>query len=310
MREALDNDLYAKVKHFADGGDPSAEAIIAILNKPPAYVAARVAVTSLPNSATYTAGVWTAGANAALVLDSVTMALGDRFLRVAGDAHDGLYVVTAIGAGGGGGAPWVAKRARDMRQTTDFMNGASLVITAGTSIDTIWILTLPSPFVLDTQTPVFTQVGTAVGGAAVQSALTSVNAGVIYKRTVTLTNTTIAALGAVTSGNIAIGAVLPAGARIVGYDIGEGSFTGVDDATHATWNVSLGGAGAADIAANVNVSAGQTGFPKAGAAGTLGFPMAPQGGQQLNAHVSSSVNMSTCTAGNVVVNVFYTVGAG
>jgi hypothetical protein len=129
------------------------------------------------------------------------------------------------------------------------------------------------------------------------------------KVTVTLTNTTIAALGAATSGNINIGAALPANARIIGYDVGEGTFTGVDDATHAVWNVSLGGAGAADIAANVNVSVGQSGFPKAGVAGALGYPMAPQGTQQLHAHVSSTVNMSTCTAGNVVVNVWYMVVA-
>jgi hypothetical protein len=54
-------------------------------------------------------------------------------------------------------------------------------------------------------------------------------------------------------------------------------------------------------------SASQTGFPKAGAAGAFGFPMAPQGGAQLKATVSSTVNLSTCRAGNVTVNVFYVV---
>lgn len=137
--------------------------------------------------------------------------------------------------------------------------------------------------------------------------LTDATADVVKKATVTLTAAAIVALGAATSGNINIGAALPAGARIVGFDLGEGTFTGIDDATHATWNVSLGGAGAADIAANVNCSAGQSGFPKAGTAGALGFQMAPQGSQQLHAHVSSTVNMSTCTAGNVVVNVFYII---
>jgi hypothetical protein len=142
------------------------------------------------------------------------------------------------------------------------------------------------------------------------AALDTVAAGglVVGSRSTTITLAQLQALGVgVKSHAFAIGAVLPANARILGNDIGETGLVLVDDATHATFSVELGGAGAADLAADVNVSAGQTGFPKAGTPGTLGVPMAPQGGQQLNATIHSTVDLNTVTVGNVPVKVWYTV---
>lgn len=122
------------------------------------YDPVRVATSAaLPQSATYstTTLAWTAGSNAALTLDGKTMNNGERFLRFVGDANDGIYVVTDKGASGGGGHPWVATRAPDMNATAEFVNGALLNVYDGTFASAEFQLTIPSPFVMDTQTPVF-----------------------------------------------------------------------------------------------------------------------------------------------------------
>lgn len=138
------------------------------------YAPVRTVATSLPNSATYSSvtQTWTAGANAALVLDSVTMAVNDRFLRAAGDANDGIFVVTAVGAGGGGGSHWTAKRASDQSSSADFVEGGAVAVWAGTiSANTLWELSYTAPFVLDTTVQTWTQAATAVTFAGVKTAL-------------------------------------------------------------------------------------------------------------------------------------------
>ncbi len=87
---------------------------VSFANTPaPPFTAAAYGTTSpLPNSPSYSAPALTAGANAALVVDSVTPAVGDRIL-VAGQVtttQNGLYVVTAVGSGI---TPWVLTRAAD-----------------------------------------------------------------------------------------------------------------------------------------------------------------------------------------------------
>ena len=153
---------------------------------------------------------------------------------------------------------------------------------------------------------------TAAGQAAPKGYVDTVVAGVsgAQKVTVTITAASLASFTTTSNTDIAIGAALPANARFLGASLGEGAFTGFADPGSHTWNIEIGGATAGDICGNVNITSGQTGFPKIGTAGALGFPMAPQGGQQLHAHISmTGAALSLATAGNVTVSVWYLVVA-
>lgn len=154
--------------------------------------------------------------------------------------------------------------------------------------------------------------------AAVENSIRGTNSGAaasiatlqgqqIQKVTCTITQAAdLAGLaGGVTSFNKNIGAALPANARIIGYELT--GFTGFDDATHATYTAKAGGASSTDLISTANVTTGQTGFPKPGTAGALGYAGAPQGGQQLVANISTTVNLNTATVGAITFNVYYAV---
>lgn len=97
----------------------------------------RVATTGvLPNTPTYSAGVLTAGANAALAAqDGVTLSAGDRILvkNQAAAEQNGVYTVTSIGSAG---APWMLKRATDAdaASATEVSYGMSVYVTAGSTL--------------------------------------------------------------------------------------------------------------------------------------------------------------------------------
>ena len=131
----------------------------------------------------------------------------------------------------------------------------------------------------------------------------------VQAATVSLTLAQLQAAGAVTSQAFNMGGILPTGAQVLGHSVASatGGNPGLDDATHATWNATIGGAAANDVVTTLNVSTGQTGFPKPGTSGTLGYTGAPQGGLQLALTVSSTVNLSTLTAGTLSASVLYTV---
>lgn len=129
----------------------------------------------------------------------------------------------------------------------------------------------------------------------------------VQHQTVTITQAAdLAGLaGGVTSFDKDLGAALPANAHILGFS--TSLTTGFDDATHATYTAKAGGAGSTDLFSALNVTTGQTGFPKQGTVGALGFPMAPQGSQQLVVNISSTVDLNTATAGSMTVDVFFVV---
>jgi len=97
----------------------------------------RVATTGvLPNTPTYSSGVLTAGANAALAAqDGVTLSAGDRILvkNQAAAEQNGVYVVTSIGSAG---APWMLRRATDAdaASATEVSYGMSVYVTAGSTL--------------------------------------------------------------------------------------------------------------------------------------------------------------------------------
>lgn len=138
------------------------------------------------------------------------------------------------------------------------------------------------------------------------------NATAVVKRTVTIT---LANLTALLAGNkdqkFNVGAALPTNARVVGVDVGEGTFTGFDNGGGGgTCTVKVGqNANSDDVMGAVNIATGQTGFPKQGTLGALGYRMAPLSGAQVTARIESNVDLNTATAFNLVVNVFYVVEA-
>ena len=106
---------------------------------------------------------------------------------------------------------------------------------------------------------------------------------------------------------ISLGAALPANARLLGVSVGEGAFTGFNnDGGACTATASIEGTGGtADISAAVNIAAGQTGFPKIGAAGGQGYPMALHSSQQCTVTLASNVNLNTLDVGSVTIDLFY-----
>ena len=131
-------------------------------------------------------------------------------------------------------------------------------------------------------------------------------AGAIQKKSVTIAAADIAALGAVMSGAINIGTVLPASARLLGCQVNVG--TKVQNAGDTdTTTVDIGVAGQTDAAAK-SVTLKTTGLkgmpPTSSATGFVGENL---GAAQLIATLTSSVNLSTITAGAVTIEVFYFV---
>ena len=134
----------------------------------------------------------------------------------------------------------------------------------------------------------------------------TLTAGAIQKKSVAIAAADIAALGAVISGTINIGTALPANARLLGCQVNVG--TKVQNAGDTdTTTVDLGVAGQTDAAAK-SVSLKTTGLkgvpPTSSATGWVGENL---GAAQLLATITSTVNLSTITAGAVTIEVFYFV---
>jgi len=109
-----------------------------------------------------------------------------------------------------------------------------------------------------------------------------------------------------------VGAALPANARILSVDVGEGTFNGFDNGGGGgTCTVKVGSNGNSDdIMGSVNVATGQTGFPKQGTPGAkFAFPLFPHGAGQVTARIQSNVDLNTATAFDLTINVWYIVQA-
>jgi hypothetical protein len=144
------------------------------------YSPVRLLDTSVLVSSTYdystTALTWTHKTNnTQATIDSVAPGLGDRVLRVVGDAQDGIYSYTRL-KGSSIKAQWT--RVADMNASAAFVNGATVGVSAGTVYaNTLWELSFTAPITMDTDTPVFTQTATAVTATAIRAAISATQAG-------------------------------------------------------------------------------------------------------------------------------------
>lgn len=128
---------------------------------------------ALPSYTASGAGVGktlTATANGALSVDSVAVVVGNRILvkdEGAGtSAHNGIYVVTAVGDGSN---PYILTRATDADQASEVDAGMAMFVEEGTvNLDTGWLLITNNAIVVDT-TPLtfsqFTGLGSIIAGA-------------------------------------------------------------------------------------------------------------------------------------------------
>ncbi len=110
----------------------------------------RVATAAaLPNSPTWSADVFTAGANSTLTVDGVVCALNDRVLvKNQTGSQCGIYYVTAAGSGA---TPWTLTRADDANTSAQFLAGRGVRANEGTAnADKTWWLTTNDVIVLNT----------------------------------------------------------------------------------------------------------------------------------------------------------------
>lgn len=103
---------------------------------------------------------------------------------------------------------------------------------------------------------------------------------------------------------INLGGVLPAGARLVSWDMGEGTFTAFSGGGASAVTAKLGTSADDDaLCTATSIFTGATGFPKQGTAGVLGYRAAPLGSAQLQVTFGSDVNVSALTAGSIVITI-------
>lgn len=115
-----------------------------------------------------------------------------------------------------------------------------------------------------------------------------------------------------------IGAILPAGARVLGIEL-ELNTPFTDGAAIASCDLDVGGVvadslvdGESLLAANagnypMGIGSGAAGPGQVNVPGSKAAPLALYSGEQLRATVVSNVDLNTLTAGEVVVSVFYIV---
>jgi len=131
-------------KHYADATasglsvkDPCRMATTAALN---------VTYSSITKAMT------NAGANAVLVLDTVTAIATNRVLvkDQSDQKQNGIYTVSDIGAADPGGHAWVMTRASDFDASAEITNGSFTLVTAGSAnIGAGYVLTTTPPITLD-----------------------------------------------------------------------------------------------------------------------------------------------------------------
>ena len=114
----------------------------------------------------------TYGANGALVIDSITLAPGDRVL-IAGQTsgtQNGIYVVTDAG---GAAAPAVLTRASDFDEDSKIPIGVRIDVDTGTLFaNTTWKLNTGGTIILDTTELEFVRVTPSVGTAKAATTIT------------------------------------------------------------------------------------------------------------------------------------------
>ena len=188
------------------------------------YTATRVA-TTVALTVTYANGVLgvgatltNAGAQAALNIDGVALAVSDRVLvkNQAATAQNGIYTVTNIGSGS---TNWVMTRATDYDQAAEIIQYAVVLSNQGTlNAGLLWQETGAGPWTIGTTAIIFSQYVVGSGG--------SVNAGLVNQLAYyAASGSTLSGLATANDGVLvtsaggvpSISSTLPSGLTIPGY---------------------------------------------------------------------------------------------
>jgi hypothetical protein len=215
-----------------------------------------VNLTSTYNNATAGVGatLTNSGAFAALVIDTVTLAVNDRVLvkNQSTQYENGIYVVTDIGSGS---TNWILTRSADFDNSPvgEIQAGDTLFITNGSQTSTQWVQITTGTITVGTTAIVFTQ----FGGPGTYSAGTGIGiSSNIISNTGVLSN--IAGSGisvSSASGNVTI-ANTGVTSAVAGTNISVSSSTGavtiavtgtVPSATSATTSTNIDGGSAGNI---------------------------------------------------------------
>ncbi len=150
------------------------------------------------------------GAQVALTLDGVTLAVTNRVLikNQAAPAQNGIYVVTAIGTTS---ANWILTRATDMDTAAEVIQYAVTLVNQGTiSAGLLYEETQAGPFVIGTTPIVFSQfqsgsvsIPVSLGDGGTGASLTASNGGIFYSN---------ASTGAILAGTATAAQMLQSGA--------------------------------------------------------------------------------------------------
>lgn len=256
---------------------------------------------------------------ATFYLTNTTTAVGTKYL--AGEKlDDAVNDVASIRAAGGqlwessnatiAAAAVIAVAARARGQNESFcdgiMAGAVAKVGDATSVAQVTDETNIATVTANLAT-VTTNLATVTASQVTdETNIAALQGQIIKKATVTITQAGDLSGIAATTFAKNLSQVLPVNARFVGVELA--GFTGFDDATHASYTVSVGTSGTPTAIVNAaNVAAGQGGFPKAGTAGANAFPGSSHSAETLQALITGGVNLNTATAGAITVNVFYFV---
>ncbi len=293
-------------------GVTSQETLQQVLNLFQANIAVKnpaLAATTGALTATYSNGasgvgatLTNSGALAALVIDGVTLAVGDRVLvkNQVSTFQNGIYQVTATGSVV---VAWVLQR------TTDFDNnpngeitqGAQIAISTGTAnAGSVWIESAPGPFTVGTSPITF--IANTGGGAAPSASATLV----------TTAGSVQTFVGPMANGQVVIGSTgaTPVVANLAagtGITIGNGAGT-------ITINASGGGLATATIAGTTQAAAVNTQYVALNAAQTtVTLPAVYAVGDIVNL-VGSTANVAgwilTAAAGDTIRALNATTSAG
>jgi len=167
-----------------------------------AATTAALTATASGNNLTLT----NAGTLAALVIDTVTMSVGDRVLvkDQTNKVHNGIYVVTTVGSGS---VAWVLTRASDFDNTpgTEVTPGAFTFVEQGTAnADSGWVLITDGVITIGTTELTFTQfsgTGQIEAGAALTKVgnrldvVVNANGGIAIVNDALSLNSTVAGAG-------------------------------------------------------------------------------------------------------------------
>lgn len=213
----------------------------------------RLATNAVLSGYTHNAGVLTASANAALVVDGTTLSRGtDEGARIlvknetsSNAPYNGIYVVTDAGNGSN---PWILTRASDADSATELTPGTFVFVEQGTAwADSGWVLTTDGAITLGSTNLSFVQFSSA-GQSIAGNGLTK-------------SGNTIDVVGTADRISVSADAV-----DIASTYVGQSSITTLGTITTGTWNgtdiaVADGGTGASTAAsARTNLADTTAGF--------------------------------------------------